>query len=113
MVHIHRFDDGKRAVLSVNKDTDLYSSPRNPPNTGSRYTEGSDLHVHKTKNHGLVFYKYNWSMWQGTESYYEVISKDEAIEFLESVVGDYYGFPDKSDIETLKEFDLDITEETA
>jgi len=69
--------------------------------------------IYKNKKHGLVFYKYHWSIWQGIESYYEVISKDKAIAFLESVVGDYWGFPDKTDIERLKEFDIDITQETA
>lgn len=73
-----RLDDGSRVILSYQNDTVLYKAPQNPPNTRSTYTKGTDLLVHDTKNHGPVFYKYHWSMWQGSESWYEMITKEEA-----------------------------------
>jgi hypothetical protein len=113
MRKIVKYDDGTTTVLNTEKDAELYNSPRNPPNTGSRYTSGTDLQVHQTKTHGNQFYLVNWSMWQGTEMTIEAISKEQAIDFLRDNVGDYWGFPDDGDLTTLKEYDIDLMEETA
>jgi hypothetical protein len=113
MTKVFRLEDGTRFVADVRKDTALYQAPENPPNTGSRYTAGTNLYVHETKSHGNQFYKYRWSMWQGSESVYEYVTKEQAIEFLESVCGDYNGFPDSADTSMLKEYGIDLLEETA
>jgi hypothetical protein len=113
MTRIIRLDDGTRYVADIKKDVQLYNAPSNPPNTGSKYTSGIDLHVHVTKKHGPQFYKYHWSMWQGTESWYQPVSRDEAIEFLEDMSDDYNGFPDEDDLELLKEYGIDLVQETA
>lgn len=107
------YDDGTTTVLNTKNDTELYTAPRNPPNTGSRYTSGTDLQVHETKTHGNQFYLVNWSMWQGTETTIDIISKDQAIEFVRDQVGDYWGFPSDGDVKILKEYGIDLMEETA
>src|SRR3982751_340776 len=100
MKKVFRNENDKLVVLNTKYDEQLYDSPQNPPNTGTRYTAGTDLYVHVTKNDKQeYYYKYHWSMWQGTEAEIEVISKEEATQFLIDCVGDYYGFPDNAEIE--------------
>ncbi len=74
--------DGKRAVVNRNRDICLYDSPNNPPNTGTKYTSGTDLLAHKARSGTVYFYLYNWSMWQGSEDSYELINAETAKEFL-------------------------------
>lgn len=113
MTKIIRLEDGTKYIANLKKDPRLYRSPQNPPNTGSRYTEGTDLYAHLTQNHGYQFYKYEWSMYQGSEDKVIPVTRDEAIQFLESVSDDYNDFPDSDDIENCKEFGIDLSEETA
>ena len=113
MKKIVEYPDGSTTVLNTATDAELYNSPRNPPNTGSRYTSGTDLQVHKTRNHGNQFYLVHWSMWQGTETTIEAITKELAINFLRESVGDYWDFPSDGDLEILKQYDIDLMEETA
>lgn len=113
MKKIVKYDDGTTTVLNTQDDDELYNAPLNPPNTGSTYTSGTDLQVHKTKKHGDQFYLKHWSMWQGVETRLEPITKDEAIEFLRNSVGDYWGFPSDKDLENLKAYGIDLMEETA
>ena len=103
--------DGKRMKIS-DDDPCLFKSPMNPPNTGTRYTTGSDLYAHTTKNGNVYFYLYNWSMWQGSEASYEIISKDEAEEFVIMKMGSFYG-PSSEELDFCKRFRLNIDEETA
>jgi hypothetical protein len=113
LTKIIRLEDGTKYVASPKKDVHVYAAPQNPPNTGSRYTSGTDLYAHATTKHGYQFYLYDWSMWQGSEDKIIHVTKDEAIKFLESVSGDYNGFPDSDDLEELKEYGIDLAEETA
>lgn len=112
-IKVIREPDGTRWIADPNKDVELYHAPRNPPNTGTTYTSGIDLHVHRTRSHGLRYYLYHWSMWQGTEDWIEPITKNEALKFAEDMAGDYWGFPSEDDVELLKEYGLDIMVETA
>ncbi len=108
-------DDGKRAVLDTKLDTCLYKAPVNPPNTGTSYTRGTDLYLHNTKNGRKVFYEYHWSMWQGEESGINVISVEEAKEFLEIKAGlTGWGRVSEEELEEIKELTgIDLLEETA
>lgn len=110
---IFQTEDGKKWIADYKHDTKLYEAPVNPPDTGTRYTRGTDLLAHKTKSGAVFFYKYNWSMWQGEESNYEPVSREEAEKFLVQVTGDYHGFPRAADLAKLKEFGFDLADETA
>lgn len=79
--HILMTPDGKRVVISPDDPT-LYDAPHNPPNTGTRYTSGTDLRAHRARSGNVYFYLYHWSMWQGTDCRYELITKDQAEKFL-------------------------------
>jgi hypothetical protein len=113
MQKVIKEEDGTRWIADTKTDICLYQAPRNPPNTGQEYTRGTDLYAHKTRSHGQRFYYYIWSMWQGEEPSIRVVSRDEAQEFLEECVGDYYGFPNEEDVAKLKEWGFDILAETA
>lgn len=80
--------DGKR--VSVERLIEAARTHRNPPNTGTKYTQGNDLYFVKSKNGEMYFFKYFWSMWQGVESNWTPISIDDAEElFNELNNGDY------------------------
>lgn len=74
--------DGKKVQADITKDERLYDAPHNPPNTGTAYTSGTDLYVHKARSGKTYFYTHFWSMWQGTDSSYELLTEDEAKEFI-------------------------------
>ena len=69
-------------MVDMNADVRLFDAPSNPPNTGTRYTSGTDLFAHKARSGTWYYYKYSWSMWQGESSNYELIDADDAKEFL-------------------------------
>ena len=69
--------EGKKVVVNLKIDNCLYESPRNPPNSGSRYTSGVDLYAHKARSGTVYFYSYSWSMWQGVESEYNLMTPEE------------------------------------
>jgi len=75
-------DDRKKVKIDMDKDTRLYSAPVNPPNTGTSYTSGRDLYMHKSRSGKIFFYIYSWSMWQGVDSTFELISEEEAKDFI-------------------------------
>jgi len=104
--------DGTTWIANTKKDEVLYESPVNPPNTGTEYTRGTDLYIHKTKSHGDKFFFYHWSMWQGEEENIVSITKERAQEFLFSVMGDYWDFPSDADKEFLAKYGFTF-EETA
>jgi len=74
--------EGKKVVITRSTDEQLYDAPNNPPNTGTRYTAGTDLYAHKARSGTWYYYTYTWSMWQGTEDEYALITEDEAREFI-------------------------------
>ena len=112
--HVLRTQDGKKVVIDVSKDTKLYESPVNPPNTGTRYTRGTDLLAHKARSGNVYFYFYHWSMWQGEEDEFELVDRNTAEEFLVERAGlSGWAGLDEHEIERAKEFGLDIMEETA
>jgi len=100
-------------VLDSVKDTLLYESPRNPPNTGSVYTRGTDLLVHTSRKGNVFFYLRHWSMWQGEETTLEPVSLEDASEFARSQVGDYWGFGDEEDVKLFEKYGIQLLEETA
>ncbi|MFA5414145.1 MAG: hypothetical protein WC295_01525 [Methanoregula sp.] len=69
--------EGKKVVIDISHDDCLYESPHNPPNTGTRYTSGTDLYAHKARSGAMYFYSYSWSMWQGTEAEYSLMTEAE------------------------------------
>lgn len=82
MARILMTPEGKKVVINKKNDKELYGAPVNPPNTGTRYTSGTDLYAHKSRSGNWYYYTYSWSMWQGEESSYELISEGEAREFI-------------------------------
>ena len=79
--------DDKKVVIDTKSDDCLYSSPVNPPNTGTTYTRGSNLYAHKARSGNIYFYFHHWSMWQGSEDSYCLCTKQEAEEFLLEKLG--------------------------
>ena len=107
--------DGKTVDINTDKDLKLYNAPNNPPNTGMKYTRGVDLYMHKTRKGSEVFYKYFWSMWQGEEDNYRIVSREDAIDFLvdKAGLGGWDGLTEKEMQVCIDVFGEDIFEETA
>ena len=82
MTQLLRTPEGKKVVVNAREDACLYAAPHNPPNTGTSYTSGTDLHYHVSRSGNKYFYTYSWSMWQGTEVSYELLTEDDAREFI-------------------------------
>ncbi len=82
MAKILRTPDGK--IVRVQRDTDtvLYAAPRNPPNTGTAYTRGTDIYAHVARSGKAYFYAYRWTMWQGEENSYDLMDEQEVKDFL-------------------------------
>jgi len=74
--------EGKKVKINMKEDMRLYDAPHNPPNTGTRYTSGTDLFAHKARSGNWYFYEYQWSMWQGTEPSINLVTEEEAKEFI-------------------------------
>lgn len=112
--HVLRTQDDKKVVIDVQKDVRLYNAPVNPNNTGTRYTTGTDLLVHKARSGKEYLYFYYWSMWQGDEDHFEVCSKETAEAFLVRKAGAAgWASLDEHEIEIAKEYGIDVLEETA
>ncbi|MFX0133042.1 MAG: hypothetical protein ACFFDN_05280 [Candidatus Hodarchaeota archaeon] len=106
--------ESKRVVIDTKTDPCLYSSPQNPPNTGTTYTRGTDLYYHKSRAGNEYFYFKHWSMWQGEEGSIQLITKDKAEDFLLEKAGNSgWDSLNESDFENLKEFGFNLLEETA
>jgi hypothetical protein len=97
--------EGKKVVISPKSDECLYSAPVNPPNTGTRYTEGTDLYRHVAKSGAVYYYLHEWSMWQGTMDRYNLISEQEAKDFLVEAAG-WFGYAKLSDSEAKRAQEL-------
>ncbi|MGA2669822.1 MAG: hypothetical protein ABSF21_00140 [Dehalococcoidia bacterium] len=74
--------EGKKVIINTEHDDNLYEAPRNPPNTGTRFTSGTNLYAHKSRTGTVYFYTYSWSMWEGHEDNYELVSVDDAKKFI-------------------------------
>ena len=82
MEYTLRTDDNKIVTINPTEDVQLYDAPRNPPNTGTEYTRGTDLYAHKARSGKWYFYFDSWSMWQGEDGGYRLLGEQEAINFL-------------------------------
>lgn len=104
--------DNYRYVLNTKTDECIYNENRTNPD-GRSNTRGSDLYAHKGKNGKIIFYSLSWSMWQGEYSSIEVLTKEQAENFLiQATKSDVWGYPyDEEDEELLKKYDLNILEE--
>ena len=112
--YVLRTHNCKKVVIDVDKDIVLYHSPVNPPNTGTRYTRGTDLLAHIARSGNVYFYFNNWSMWEGDEDSFELVDKDTAEEFLIDKAGlSGWARLDEREIEKVKKFGFDLMEETA
>jgi len=106
--------DGKRVKADMKTDVCLYDAPHNPPNTGTAYTRGTDLYAHKARSGQWYFYTYHWSMWQGEESGYGLISEDEAQTFILEKAGlSGHGALSDNEADRARSIWPDIFEETA
>lgn len=79
--------EGKKVVVDTHDDNCLYESPHNPPNTGTRYTRGTDYYAHKARSGAMYYYSYSWSMWQGEESCYQLMTDEEMRDILIEMAG--------------------------
>jgi hypothetical protein len=82
MTIVLKTPNGKKIVVNIFHDECIFESPRNPPNTGSRYTNGTDLYAHKARSGTMYYYSHFWSMWQGVEQSYSLMTFDEMREAL-------------------------------
>lgn len=115
MAEILITEDGKRVQIDTYNDLKLYQAPENPPNTGSTYTRGTDLHAHKTRKGNWYYYTHFWSMWQGQEENTELISKEDAILFLQkkAALGGHACMSSREMKQVNEHFGIDIFEEDA
>jgi len=74
--------DGKKVVVNCQTDECLFKAARNPPNTGTAYTSGTDLYRHVSRIGNVYYYTFSWSMWQGSVDSYELITEEQAKLFL-------------------------------
>lgn len=106
--------EGKRVVIDPANDPCLYYAPRNPPNTGSAFTRGVDLHQHTARSGKVYYYLFPWSMWQGEYPQNELITRDEAEAFLVEKAGDCGpGGLSEMEIKKLEEYGFDLLTEDA
>lgn len=84
--------DNKKVKVDMSTDLELYEAPRNPANTGTRFTSGTDLYAHKTRKGNWFYYQFRWSMWQGTEDRIELIEESEAKDFILEKVSSGNGY---------------------
>lgn len=114
VIVILKTPEGKKVKLNTQEDEDLYAAARNPPNTGTAYTSGVDLKRHVARSGNPYYYLQHWSMWQGSETWYELISEEEAKEFLlEKAGGTYWTRLSDTERERAEELFPGIFEEDA
>jgi len=102
--------DEKKVKVDTGSDIQLYSAPHNPPNTGTRYTSGTDLYFHRARSGNEYYYTHDWSMWQGSEDSFELISKEKAENILLQNWNNQYGNVKEDEV---KKLFPDIDEENA
>jgi hypothetical protein len=86
-MNVLRTPENKKIVINTKTDEKLYDAPVNPPNTGTRYTAGTDLYRHVARSGNVYYYTHSWSMWQGTPSEYKLVTEEEAKQFLLHIAG--------------------------
>jgi hypothetical protein len=86
-IYILRTPEGKIVRVDTDRDEPLYEAPRNPPNTGTAYTRGTDLYRHVARSGRAYYYLVHWSMWQGEEPSLELINEERAKNFLINKAG--------------------------
>jgi len=112
MKAVFHVKDGK-VVVDTKKDELLYGTPCNPPNTGTRYTRGTSVYVHRSKKGKVYFYFYHWSMWQGEEDSLELASPEEVGALLEKWLPSPWG-PTEEQLQRYEELTgINLLEETA
>lgn len=112
--HVFIAQDGARVVCDTKTDPQIYDAPNNPPNTGTRYTRGTDIYAHRAKSGAVFFYARHWSMWQGEQESVELMTADEVREFFAARLnGDWHARPAEEEIAQLSEYGIDLFEETA
>ena len=106
--------EGKKVVVNEMTDPCLYEAPSNPPNTGTRYTSGTDLYAHKARSGNIYFYTHSWSMWQGAESEFSLISKEKMESKLVDLMSECgEAYISDSEEETIDQYFPGIFEEDA
>lgn len=103
MTRVLLTDDGKKVVIDVNSDPCIYEASR------GNATRGIDLHVHKAQSGKVFFYFYRWSQWENEDTDVDLCTKEYAEEFLINHSGNIT----EHEIETAKEYGIDLMEETA
>lgn len=83
MAYILMTPEGKKVAINPREDVEIYVAPRNPPNTGTIYTAGTDLLAHRARSGKTYFYTLHWSMWEGSQDSYSLLTDDEAKQFLQ------------------------------
>ena len=97
MAKILMTPEGKRVAINPGADVEIYRAPRNPPNTGTSYTAGTDLLAHKARSGKIYFYTHHWSMWEGSQDSDTLLTDEEAKSFLlEKAQGTGYNGLDSS-----------------
>ncbi|MCW3994942.1 MAG: hypothetical protein NWE98_02180 [Candidatus Bathyarchaeota archaeon] len=106
--------ENKKVCITPKTDERLYAAPVNPPNTGTTYTSGVDLFRHVTRNRNVYYYLYEWSLWQGVENRYRLITEQEAKDFLLRALG-WTGWAalDEQELKRVQELFPDLFEEDA
>jgi hypothetical protein len=109
-----RTPEGKKVVVDMSHDECLYESPHNPPNTGTRYTSGLDLYAHKARSGAMYYYSHSWSMWQGHEAEFTLMTDSEIKDMLIAHAGEAgHGEPSQREIDLAEKHFPGIFEETA
>jgi hypothetical protein len=112
MKHVFKVEGGS-VVLDSKQDETIYQAPQNPPNTGTAYTRGTDLKLHISRKGRKFFYLLHWSMWQGEEDSIELISEQEAKDFLiQKTQSKGWEAPTEDELKRVQELFTDLLEET-
>lgn len=106
--------EGKKVVVNRSHDEKVYEAPHNPPNTGTKYISGTDLYVHEAGSGKRYYYSYYWSLLQGEEPEYTLLTEKEVKEILIAHAGkEGYGGLKDCDVETAECYFPDIFDEDA
>jgi hypothetical protein len=81
-MYVLKTPENKKVCINLKTDEKLYEAARNPPNTGTAYTEGTDLYRHVARSGKAYYYTYFWSMWKGVADNVQLRTEEEAKEFL-------------------------------
>jgi len=110
-----RTQENEKVVIDRKEDPTLFKAPKNPPNTGTKYTRGRDLYAHKAQSGEVYFYYYDWSMWQGESNSYSLVDRAEAVDFLLDKLGrsGHNSLDEDQAIELDEQYNFGLLQETA